>query len=104
MSNSSDPNNTPGGGLQAMLARLKGVVQSVPTAADSPPPPDDTPAEEDMMLDFDEPDIAADLPAPEPVEATAPAIPLAPAVPLATPEPLAPAATIMCPVCGSPHT
>jgi serine/threonine protein phosphatase PrpC len=107
MSNSPDANKPVSGGLQAMLARLKGMVQTVtpaeapPAPPESPPAPESVPAEADeIMLTFDAEEGTQSPPA-TPTETpptdTAP-LPLAP---LPAEEPPAPAATLLCPVCGS---
>ena len=109
MSNSSDTNNPASGGLQAMLARLKGIVQTDPTP-DVPPPPTEAPnAADDSTPPPDEPAAAPEVPSP-PAEAAnntpVALIPETPSVQILTPQPVAPppaAGPILCPVCGTPH-
>ena len=54
MSNSSDPNTPRSGGLQAMLARLKGMVQGHDEAPPSPIAEQASPENDDLPLTFDE--------------------------------------------------
>jgi serine/threonine protein phosphatase PrpC len=101
-SNSPEPTPSRPGGLQSMLARLKGMVQSIKPAGD--PEPDE------ILPTWDTtppPPAAAGAEAAPEAEA-APAGPPAPgadggsAVTAAEPAPPA-APALCCPVCGSPH-
>ena len=114
-SNSPDPGAPRPSGFQSVLAKLKGMVQSLK--------PGDEPATEDLMPTFDEEVPAADgappaaIPTAEPAAGPGPhAVPVETppqAVPVAAPEPVAepvltaaeaPApAPILCRVCQSPR-
>jgi PPM family protein phosphatase len=113
MSNSPDANASGPGGLQALLARLKGIVQSTPdseTPPPAPPVPDaPPPVSEDLSEELEEPVSA---PAAKPLVPDTvdyvppPAVPETPAEPLPAAQPVeppAPPVTILCPVCQSPR-
>jgi protein phosphatase len=103
MSNTPETNGPHRGGLQAMMARLRGMMDSSTSdeAPPAPPPESETtmPVPEDTPLTFDAPETPAAPPAapPEPAPAAVPAAPAAewPAVAPEAP----PAPTILCPIC-----
>src|SRR5262245_6183735 len=116
--NSSEPTPRPAGGLQSMLARLRGIVQA------RKPPLDDGRAPEEVLPTFDVPDgVAPPLPAPTdavplalPVQdGSPPEAPLAepvaeaasgPAAVAESPVRVAPAGTPrqLCPYCHAPRS